>query len=197
MEKKILTTPISEQEIRSLTVGDTIYVTGILVTGRDAVHQRLIIEEQELPVDLKGKVLYHAGPIVKEKAGGGYELVAGGPTTSMRMEKLEKEFLEKTGARLIIGKGGMGNRTVEACRELGAAHAVFPGGCAVLAAECVEEVLGVEWPDLGMAEAVWILRVKEFGPLVVSIDSKGNSLFRENKEQFRQKKEKALAELAV
>ncbi|MBR2562547.1 MAG: L(+)-tartrate dehydratase subunit beta [Eubacterium sp.] len=197
MKKKILTTPISDEEIRALNVGDTVYVSGTLVTGRDAVHQRLLVEKQGLSVDLRGSVLYHAGPIMKERESepGKFDVVACGPTTSMRMEKLEASFLEKTGVKLIIGKGGMGEKTTAACGKTGAVHAVFPGGCAVLAAACVEEVEGVEWADLGMAEAVWILRVKEFGPLIVSIDTKGNNLFAENKEQFRIKKEKALEEL--
>ena len=193
--KKILTTPVSEEEIRSLKAGDTIYVSGTLVTGRDAVHQRLLTEKQPLAADLNGGVLYHAGPIVKERENepGKYDVVACGPTTSMRMEKLEKEFLEATGARLIIGKGGMGEKTTQACQELGAVHAVFPGGCAVLAAACVEEVEGVEWKDLGMAEAAWILRVREFGPLIVSIDTHGSNLFEKNRELFRIRKEETQA----
>lgn len=197
MEKKILTTPISDEDIRSLSVGDSFYVSGLLVTGRDSVHHRLLVEKQELPVDLRGNVLYHAGPIVKEREDepGKYDVVACGPTTSMRMESLEREFLEATGAKLIIGKGGMGDKTAQACRDLTAVHAVFPGGCAVLAAACVEETEGVEWMDLGMAEAAWILRVKEFGPLVVSIDAKGNNLFAENKKQFQKNKETALKNL--
>jgi L(+)-tartrate dehydratase beta subunit len=104
------------------------------------------------------------------------------------MEKLEKEFIEKTGVRLIIGKGGMGEKTAAGCTLKKAIHAVFPGGCAVLAAECVEEVEGVEWLDLGMPEAMWIMRVKEFGPLIVSIDTKGNNLFEKNKRGFNEKK---------
>jgi len=115
---------------------------------------------------------------------GKYDVISIGPTTSMRMEKYEKDFIAQTGLKLIVGKGGMGSDTAEACRECKAIHTVFPGGCAVLAANCVEEVESVEWLDLGMPEAMWIMRVKEFGPLIVSIDTKGNNLFENNKKAF-------------
>ncbi|MBO4414233.1 MAG: L(+)-tartrate dehydratase subunit beta [Clostridia bacterium] len=183
--------PVAEEEIRKLRVGDIIYYDGIIVTGRDAVHDRVVNGGISFPVDARGGALYHAGPIVK-KRGEGYELVAAGPTTSMRMEKCEREFIEKTGVRIIIGKGGMGNNTADACREFGAVHAVFPGGCAVLAANHVEEVLGVEWDDLGMPEAVWVLRVKDFGPLVVSIDSCGGNMFESRKKATETKRDLAL-----
>ncbi|MCF0146180.1 MAG: L(+)-tartrate dehydratase subunit beta [Eubacterium sp.] len=193
-KKIVLTTPITDEDILSLRTGDVIYVTGLLVTGRDAMHERMLRGDADLSVDLQGGVLYHAGPIMKEKADepGKYELVACGPTTSMRMESVEAEFLEKTGVKVLIGKGGMGEKTAAACWEKKAIHTVFPGGCAVLAAACVEEVEGVEWADLGMPEAAWILRAKEFGPLVVSIDTEGNNLFAENRELFRVRKEAVL-----
>lgn len=111
-------------------------------------------------------------------------MVSIGPTTSMRMEKFEKAFIKETGVKLVIGKGGMGPETAEGCAEYKAVHAVFPGGCAVLAATKVEEIEGAEWQDLGMPETMWINRVKEFGPLIISIDTKGNNLFEENKKRF-------------
>jgi L(+)-tartrate dehydratase beta subunit len=122
-------------------------------------------------------------------------MVSIGPTTSMRMEVHEKDFIERTGVKLIIGKGGMGPETVAGCRSHKAVHAVFPGGCAVLAASKVENIERVEWLDLGMPEALWCLRVKEFGPLIVSIDTKGNNLFETNKARFNEKKAAAVDEI--
>ncbi|NLT20565.1 MAG: L(+)-tartrate dehydratase subunit beta [Syntrophomonadaceae bacterium] len=186
MSRKILTTPINNEDLDSLMIGDIIYLTGYLVTSRDDVHQRLIKQHKPLPVDLAGKAIFHAGPIMQEIEGqpGKYDVISIGPTTSMRMEKYEKDFIAQTGLKLIVGKGGMGSDTAEACRECKAIHTVFPGGCAVLAANCVEEVESVEWLDLGMPEAMWVMRVKEFGPLIVSIDTKGNNLFENNKKAF-------------
>lgn len=195
--KKILTTPIQDEDLESLTIGDIIYLNGYLVTSRDDVHQRLIKQDKELPVDLSGKAIFHAGPIMQEIVGqtGKYKVISIGPTTSMRMEKYEKEFIAKTGLKLIVGKGGMGPNTVEGCQKYKAVHTVFPGGCAVLAANCVEEVEHVEWLDLGMPEAMWVMRVKEFGPLIVSIDSKGNNLFEKNIREFILRKDAVVAEI--
>lgn len=190
MSGKTLTTPISDQEIESLSVGDIFYLSGHLITGRDDVHQRVIKQGLELPVDLNGGAIFHAGPIMQQRTDepGKYEVISIGPTTSMRMEKYEKEFIEKTGVRLIIGKGGMGPKTTEACVNGRAVHAVFPGGCAVLAARCVEEVEDVKWLDLGMPEAMWVMRVRRFGPLIVSIDIRGNNLFEHNRKLFEERK---------
>ncbi|HBO38591.1 MAG TPA: L(+)-tartrate dehydratase subunit beta, partial [Pasteurellaceae bacterium] len=118
-----------------------------------------------------------------------------GPTTSMRMEKFEKEFIRQTGVKLIVGKGGMGIGTMEGCRDYKALHCVFPAGCAVLAAECVEEVVDAQWKDLGMPETLWMCKVKEFGPLIVSIDTHGRNIFEENKLEFNKKKEAVIEEI--
>lgn len=197
MSTKILTTPIKDEDITDLSIGDIVYLSGYLITGRDDVHQRLLKQHKPLPVDLKGKAIFHAGPIMTECANekGKYNVISIGPTTSMRMEKYEKEFMEETGVKLIIGKGGMGEKTTEGCKTNKVIHAVFPGGCAVLAASQVEEVEGVEWLDLGMPEAMWILRVKNFGPLIVSIDTKGNNLFENNKKVFNEKKDAVVSEI--
>lgn len=186
--KKILTTPIADADLEALEIGDVFYLTGTLVTCRDVAHRRLIELGRELPVDLKGGAIFHAGPIVRETADGGFEMVSIGPTTSMRMEKFERQFIAETGVKLIVGKGGMGPETVAGCREHKAVHAVFPGGCAVLAATRVEAIEGAEWRDLGMPETLWVNRVREFGPLIVSIDTKGNNLFERNKAEFNAKK---------
>ena len=186
--KKILTTPIKDEDLEALNVGDLVYLTGTLVTCRDVAHRRLIELGRELPVDLKGKAIFHAGPIVVEKEDGKFEIVSIGPTTSMRMEKFEQEFIKQTGVKLIVGKGGMGPNTVEGCQKYKAVHGIFPGGCAVLAATQVEEIEGAEWRDLGMPETLWVNRVKEFGPLIISIDTKGNNLFDQNKAKYNERK---------
>jgi hydro-lyases, Fe-S type, tartrate/fumarate subfamily, beta region len=177
--KKVLYTPIRNEDIEGLRIGDIVYLTGGVVTSRDDAHKRLVAGGVTPFFPTSGIALMHAGPIVKKK-GSGWEMVSVGPTTSMRMERYEKDYIRLTGIKLIIGKGGMGADTVQACRDYKAVHTVFPGGCAVCAAECVEETLGVEWEDLGMPEAFWIMRVKEFGPLIVSIDTQGGSLFEDN-----------------
>lgn len=186
--KKILTTPIKDEDLADLKIGDIVYLTGRLVTCRDVAHRRLIDQGRELPVDLKGGAIFHAGPIVKKNEAGEFEMVSIGPTTSMRMEKFEKRFIKETGVKLVIGKGGMGPETAEGCAEHKAVHAVFPGGCAVLAATQVEKIEGAEWQDLGMPETMWINKVNEFGPLIISIDTKGNNLFEQNKARFNEKK---------
>ena len=188
MTKKILTTPIKDEDLEDLRVGDVVYLTGHIVTCRDVAHRRLIEHKRELPVDLKGGAIFHAGPIVRKLDEGKYEMVSIGPTTSMRMEKFEKEFIEQTGVKLIVGKGGMGPLTEEGCKKFKAVHAIFPGGCAVVAATQVEEIERAEWLDLGMPETLWVNRVKEFGPLIISIDTQGNNLIEKNKAEFNAKK---------
>ena len=190
--KKILTTPIKDEDLESLNAGDVVYLTGTLITCRDVAHRRLIEQGRDLPVDLKGGAIFHAGPIVRQKDDGEYEMVSIGPTTSMRMEKFEKDFIKQTVVKLIVGKGGMGAETQEGCVENKAVHAIFPGGCAVLAATKVEKIEGAEWKDLGMPETLWINKVKEFGPLIISIDTKGRNLIEENKKVFNEKKKPIL-----
>lgn len=188
MSKKILTTPIKDEDLEDLRVGDVVYLTGHIVTCRDVAHRRLIEHKRELPVDIRGGAIFHAGPIVRKLDDGKYEMVSIGPTTSMRMEKFEKEFIEQTGVKLIVGKGGMGPLTEEGCKKFKAVHAIFPGGCAVVAATQVEEIERAEWLDLGMPETLWVNRVKEFGPLIISIDTHGNNLIEKNKAEFNAKK---------
>jgi fumarate hydratase subunit beta len=174
-----LTTPMSEDDIRRLKVNDVLYVSGTIVTARDQAHKRalqLFKEGKQLPIGLEGLAVFHCGPIVK-KEGDRWSVVAAGPTTSTRMDIFEDEFIEKFKARVIIGKGGMGKRTTDAMQKHGAVYGAFTGGAAVLAARAIKKVKTVEWFDLGMPEALWILEVEEFGPLTVAIDSHGNNLF--------------------
>ncbi|MDR3185695.1 MAG: L(+)-tartrate dehydratase subunit beta [Christensenellaceae bacterium] len=193
-DKKILTTPIFPEDIASLHIGDIIYLTGMLVTCRDDGHRRVIESDCMPNFNLSGMSILHAGPIIKATPSG-FEMISIGPTTSRRMEMYEAEFIKRTGVKLIIGKGGMGAKTATACKQYKALHCVFPGGCAVSAATEVEEIVGVEWEDFGMPEAFWIMKVKEFGPLIVSIDTHGDNLFERNKAEFNIKKEEALKEL--
>jgi L(+)-tartrate dehydratase beta subunit len=195
-QKKILHTPIRDEDLADLKVGDVVYLTGRLVTCRDVAHRRLIEQGRELPVNLEGGAIFHAGPIVRRKDDGSFEMVSIGPTTSMRMEKFEREFIAQTGVKLIVGKGGMGPETAAGCQEHKAVHAIFPGGCAVLAATQVEEIEGAEWQDLGMPETLWINRVREFGPLIISIDTHGNNLIQQNKTVFNEKKAPILARIS-
>ncbi|WP_044099594.1 L(+)-tartrate dehydratase subunit beta [Acinetobacter pittii] len=194
--KKILTTPIKDEDLLDLKVGDVVYLTGRLVTCRDVAHRRLIEQGRELPVNLEGGAIFHAGSIVRKKGKNDFEMVSIGPTTSMRMEKFEREFIKQTGVKLIVGKGGMGPETAAGCQENVAVHAIFPGGCAVLAATLVEEIEGAEWQDLGMPETLWINRVREFGPLIISIDTKGNNLIQQNKVEFQAKKAPILEKIS-
>ncbi len=193
--KKILTTPISEEDLQGIQIGEIIYLSGDMTTCRDVAHRRLVEEGRKLPVDIRNAAIFHAGPIIKPVGENQYEMVSIGPTTSMRMEKFEKEFVEKTGVKVIIGKGGMGANTEEACKNYKAIHCVFPAGNAVVAATKVEKIVEAQWLDLGMPETLWHCRVKELGPLIVSIDTQGNNLFEENKVLFNKRKEKAVEEI--
>ncbi len=187
--KKVLTMPISKEDLDDINIGDIVYLTGRLVTCRDVGHRRVCEEGRDMPVDVRGGAILHAGPIIRKLGDERYEMVSVGPTTSMRMEKFEKEFIEKTGVRVVVGKGGMGENTMTGCREYGALHCVFPAGCAVIAATQVEEIEEVHWTDLGMPESLWVCRINEFGQLIVSIDAKGRNIFEENKKKFNAKKD--------
>ena len=195
MEKKILTTPISLEDIKNIHAGDIVYLTGHITTCRDVAHRRLVEYGRELPVDIRNGAILHAGPIVRELEKNQYEMISVGPTTSMRMEKFEYEFVKHTGVRIIVGKGGMGPETQRACQEFGALHLVFPAGNAVLAATEVEEIEQANWKELGMPETLWTCRVKEFGPLIVSIDTHGRNYFEEKKVEYNKKKEEVLMDI--
>ncbi|MFZ7136959.1 MAG: FumA C-terminus/TtdB family hydratase beta subunit [archaeon] len=174
-----LKTPISEEQIRKLTVNDTIYLTGTMVTARDEAHKRALDlhkNNEQLPINLDGLAVFHCGPLVK-KENQTWTVVAAGPTTSARMEPLQADFIKDFKVRLVIGKGGMGKKTVDAMKRYGAVYGAFTGGAAILAAKAIKQVKNVEWLDLGMPEALWVLQVEEFGPLTVAIDTHGNNLF--------------------
>jgi fumarate hydratase class I len=172
-----LTTPLTEQTIRSLKVGDLVEITGVIHTGRDAVH-KFLHDGGTLPVDMRGGILYHCGPVMMQE-GDGWKCVAAGPTTSAREEPYQAEVIQKLGLRGVIGKGGMGDKTLAGCREFGAVYLHAVGGAAQVLAGCVKRVRGVcMLEQFGSPEAVWELEVENF-PCVVTMDSHGNSLHRE------------------
>ena len=187
--KKVLITPVSTEDLKDIKVGDIVYLDGSMTTCRDVAHRRLVEEGRELPVDVRNNAIFHAGPIIRPLENDKFEMVSVGPTTSMRMEKFEYEFVKQTGVKVIIGKGGMKENTERACKEFSAIHCVFPAGNAVVAASEVEEIVRAEWRDLGMPETLWNCRVKEFGPLIVSIDTEGNNMFEKNKVTFNKRKD--------
>jgi len=170
-----LTTPIDEAAIRSLKVGDVVLISGLIYTGRDSVHSYLM--KHEPPVDLKGGVLYHCGPVIL-KDGDGWKMMAAGPTTSAREEPYQGEVIRRYGVRAVIGKGGMGAKTLEALRSAGAVYLSAIGGAAQFYARCVEKVEGVSLSEFGVPEALWHLRVRDF-PCIVTMDSHGGSLHKD------------------
>ena len=177
-----LKTPIFEEDVRKLKVNDVLYISGTIVTARDAAHKKaleLFKQGKPLPLNLQGLAVFHCGPIVK-KENDKWITVAAGPTTSTRMQQFEDEFIKNFGVRVVIGKGGMGKRITDAMQKYGAVYGAFTGGAGALAAKCIKSVKTVEWlPDLGMPEALWVFQVEEFGPLTIAIDSHGNNLFEE------------------
>ena len=146
--KKILTTPISAEDLADIHIGDIIYLNGSMTTCRDVAHRRLVEGGRELPVNLKDAAIFQSGPIIRPLADDKFEMVSVGPTTSMRMEKFEKEFVKQTSVKVIIGKGGMATNTEYACKNYKAIHCVFPAGNAVVAASEVEKIIDAQWRDL-------------------------------------------------
>jgi len=167
-----LTTPISEEQIRSLKVGDVVLLNGAMHTGRDAMHHYLLTHDS--PVDLHGAALYHCGPVAIQKDGSWF-MNAAGPTTSSREEPYQADIIKKFGIRAVIGKGGMGAKTLAALKEHGAVYLNAIGGAAQYYAKCITGVDGVDFLEFGTPEAMWHLKVKDF-PAIVTMDSRGNSL---------------------
>jgi fumarate hydratase subunit beta len=175
-----LTIPVSSDLIKKLHVGDIIYITGNIFTARDEAHKVMFEKEKnDLSFNPQEMALYHCGPLMK-KTTKGWNVVAAGPTTSGRMELFEEKFIEKFRVNIIIGKGGMGEKTKKALQKYNAVYTAYTGGAGALAAELIKDTSAVYWLDeLGMPEAVWIFSVKEFGPLVIAMDAHGKSLYKE------------------
>lgn len=179
MEKKILHLPLREEETRMLRIGDVIYLSGTIYTARDMAHLRmreLSESGQPLPFALEGAAIFHAGPVALPDGNGGWNLSVIGPTTSIRMEP-HADFIGRQGIKAIIGKGGMGSGTQEACRHYGYVYLQAAPGCAALLAKGIRRIRNVTWLEMGMPEAVWELEADGFGPLVVAMDTTGESVY--------------------
>lgn len=175
-----LNTPLTEAAVRALKVGDQVCVSGTIYTGRDAVHKYLH-EGGKLPegVSFQGGILYHCGPVVIKDEQGNWKCVAAGPTTSIREEPYQWQVIRDFGLRGVIGKGGMGEKTLEACRQYGCVYLHAVGGAAQVLAEAIKKVPNVYFMEnFGAPEAIWQFDVIDF-PLIVTIDSHGNSLHKE------------------
>jgi len=167
-----LTTPLSEEQARSLKVGDVVLLSGAMHTGRDSIHHHLLTHDS--PVDLHGAALYHCGPVSLKK-GDKWVMNAAGPTTSSREEPYQADIIKKFGIRAVIGKGGMGAKTLAGLKENGAVYLNAIGGAAQYYSRCITGVTGVDFLEFGIPEAMWHITVKDF-PAIVTMDSHGNSL---------------------
>jgi fumarate hydratase class I len=175
-----LSFPFTEAKIRALQVGDEVLISGVVFTGRDAVHKYLH-EGGQLPagVSLRDGLIYHCGPVMMKQADGSWQCTAAGPTTSIREEPYQGQIIRDFGVRGVIGKGGMGDRTLAACQEFGCVYLHAVGGAAQVLAECVKKVRNVYFAaEFGAPEAIWELEIVDF-PAVVTIDAHGNSLHRD------------------
>src|SRR6516225_3246406 len=177
-----LNAPLSEADIRGLKVGDVVMISGRVFTGRDAVHSHLM--KHDPPVDMRGSVLYHCGPVVV-KEGDGWRVTAAGPTTSIREEPYQAEIIKRYGVRAVIGKGGMGAKTLAALKEHGAVYLNAIGGAAQFYARSITKVDGVSLLELGTPEAMWHLTVEAF-PAIVTMDAHGNSLHKDIEQESGQ-----------
>ncbi len=182
-----LKTPISEQEIRKLRVGDTVLLSGVIATGRDEAHKLMIEEKPDFIRDvLKESVIYHCGPVVKKGEDGKWRFVSAGPTTSAREEPYQADVVCEYKLRGVIGKGGMGPKTAEGLQRCGAVYFHAVGGAGTLIANSVKEVKTVyKLEEFGTPEAFWVIEVEDF-PLVVTMDSHGGSLHKEIKDKSEQ-----------
>lgn len=198
-----LTIPIADEEIRALHVGDTVYLNGVMVTGRDAAHKFMVENfiRQQVPADqaqfyqelrklLEGGVIYHCGPVVKKHEDGTWSFVAAGPTTSIREEVYQPDVIRHFNLKGVIGKGGMGPNTLKACQEQPAVYFHAIGGAASLIAQSVKKVLTVHKLEFGVPEAMWVVEVEDF-PVVVTMDSHGQSIH----DQVEAQSQAKLAEL--
>ncbi len=180
-----LKTPLTTEDIADLRIGDVVYLSGTILTSRDMAHMRLVelLEKgAPLPEDFTGAALYHAGPVMI-KEGDAWRNLAIGPTTSMRMEPFSEMVLGGLGVKALIGKGGMGEGTRKALAKHQGVYLAAPPGCAAVGADAVREVHRVHWLELGMPEAIWVMTVENWGPLVVGMDPAGGSVFKEVKER--------------
>ena len=180
-----LTTPLSEDDVRQLKVRDTVIVNGHIFGIRDATQIRMFDQQQEPPVDLKGAICIHTAPSLR-KVGDRWEKISIGTTTSTRMERFTPPLIENYGVRAVVGKAGLLGGSLDAMKTFGACYLAIVGGAAALETTQIEEVEEVYWEDLH-PEAIYKFRVKDFGPLIVAMDSHGNHLYFDVKKQIAQK----------
>jgi len=174
-----LTTPLKEEDIRKLKIGDVITLSGHIFTSRDMGHLKIksLLEAGEpLPKDFEGSAVFHAGPVSLKNPDGSWRLNVIGPTTSIRMEPYA-EMVGKLGVKAVLGKGGMAEDTLAACQKYGYVYLQAAPGCAAQLAHGIEKIVDVHWFEMGMPEALWDLQAVEFGPLVVGMDAHGNSIY--------------------
>jgi tartrate/fumarate subfamily iron-sulfur-dependent hydro-lyase beta chain len=204
-----LTLPFSPEQAHELNCGDTVYLSGVIHTMRDMGHRRavdMLARGERLPFDLRDGAIWHCGPIVRKfvppnssaaLAQERWEVLSAGPTTSSRFNQLGPELMRSLRVRCTIGKGTMGDQAIQTMRDVGGCFLNATGGCGALYAGQIEEVVNVFWTDLGLPEAVWVLRAKELGPLVVGIDAHGNSLFGKIGAQMRSNLEAVYREAGI
>ncbi|WP_306453962.1 fumarate hydratase [Bacillus sp. FJAT-45350] len=169
----VLEAPVTEEQIRDLRVGDVVIINGMMHTGRDAIHHHLM--DHDAPIDLNGQIIYHCGPVMLKDEQGEWHVKAAGPTTSIREEPYQGDVMKKFGIRAVIGKGGMGPKTLKALEEHGGVYLNAIGGAAQYYADCIKKVEGVDLMEFGIPEAMWHLKVEGFAA-IVTMDSHGNSL---------------------
>jgi L(+)-tartrate dehydratase beta subunit len=178
----VLTTPLSESDVRGLQLEDTVRIDGTIFGIRDATQIRIFDEGVAPPVDLTGSVCLHTAPGVRKRPDGKFEKLSIGTTTSTRMDRFVPGLLNTYGVRALVGKGGLLQGSVDAMKDYGAVYLAIVGGTAALETNQIEEIVDVWWEDL-MPECLWKFRVRNFGPLIVAIDSHGNSLYRRIREE--------------
>mgnify|MGYP005757755491 FL=1 len=191
MNKEVLTMPLKEEDMRSLKIGDVIYLTGHIFTARDMGHlkiRQLLEKGEELPKNFCGSAVFHAGPVCLKNNDGSWRLNVIGPTTSIRMEPYA-DMIGRLGVRAVIGKGGMAQDTLDACKKYGYVYLQAAPGCAAKLAQGIHSIYDVTWLEMGMPEALWDLEAVEFGPLVVAMDTHQNSVYKDLKENAIKKLE--------
>lgn len=179
-----LETPVKEEDVRKIKVGDVVYLTGHIYTSRDMAHKKykeLLEKGEALPKDFNGVAIYHAGPVCIKDKDDNWDLQLIGPTTSIRMEPY-CDMVGEMGVKFVIGKGGMDEGTLSACNKYGYCYLQAAPGCAAKGAETVKKVVSVDYLEMGMPEALWDLEVVEFGPLVCGMDTHNESIYKTLKE---------------
>lgn len=188
MAEYTINLPATDEDVEKLNIGDTVYINGTVCTARDMAHlqmRELVENGKELPENIAGGAIFHAGPVMKKDENDQWKLRVIGPTTSIRMEP-HADFMGRMGVKLIIGKGGMGEDSLAAFKKYKQAYLQAAPGCAVVLAAGIKDVKNVHWYENGMPEAMWVLEADKFGPFVVTMDCKGNFRYNDVKAKARE-----------